>query len=119
MCTNCFLDSVEFSRPGYRFYKFKFILQVIGPTSHFQLCFQLFGLLGFESFDLIAEILANRRVIREPSGFDLLEEESNFDIYSGVAENIPKIPHFKQERGPAISTQVCGQVGMWGSGYVV
>ena len=73
------------------------------------LCFQLFGLLGFESFDLIAEILANRRVIREPSGFDFLDEESNFDIYSGGLENVPKIPHFKQERGPAISTQVCGE----------
>ena len=81
----------------------------------------MFGLLGFESFDLIAEILANRRVIREPSGFDFLDEQSDFDIYSGEVENVPKIPHFKQERGPAISTQVCGEVdtcGMWESGYV-
>ena len=67
----------------------------------------MFGLLGFESFDLIAEILANRRVIKEPSGFDTLEEESNFDIYSGAAENAPKVPHFKQERGPALTNQVC------------
>ena len=66
----------------------------------------MFGLLGFEAFDLIAEILAHRRVIKEPSGFDLLTDEPNFDIYSGEAENSPKIPHFKTDRGPALSKQV-------------
>ena len=62
----------------------------------------MFGLLGFEAFDLIAEILAHRRVIREPSGFD---------IYTGVGGGEPgevraQIPHFKQERAPTIATQV-------------
>jgi hypothetical protein len=66
----------------------------------------MFGLLGFESFDLIAEILANRRVIKEPSGFDMLAGEPEFDIYSGEGGTLPKLPHFKQERAPAISTQV-------------
>ena len=68
----------------------------------------MFGLLGFESFDLIAEILANRRVIKEPSGFDTLQEDSNFDIYTGDMEHQAKVPHFKSDRGPAISTQVNG-----------
>ena len=74
-------------------------------SDHFH-TFQLFSLLGFEAFDLIADILANRRVIKEPSGFDLLtvEQEDTFDIYSD--ETAPSLPHFKQERAPIVATQV-------------
>ena len=69
----------------------------------------MFGLLGFDAFDLITDILANRRVIKEPSGFDLLtaEQEDTFDIYS---DDSPKLPHFKQERAPTVATQVGVQV---------
>ncbi|XP_063676843.1 activating signal cointegrator 1 complex subunit 3-like isoform X2 [Bolinopsis microptera] len=79
---------------------------ISSQNSNEQLQDMMFGLLGFEAFDLIAEILAHRRVIKEPSGFDLLTDEPNFDIYSGEAENAPKIPHFKTDRGPALSKQV-------------
>ncbi len=65
----------------------------------------MFGLLGFEAFDLIAEILANRAVIKKPTAFDIYTgTEADFDIYSGSG-GVTK-PSFKQEHAPPCATQV-------------
>ena len=61
--------------------------------------FQLFGLLGFDSFDLITDILKNRRVIKEPSGFDMLS------LQTETITLVPT-PHFKLDRAPTVAQQV-------------
>lgn len=72
----------------------------------------MFGLLGFDSFDLITEILQNRRTIREPSGFDNFTLDDNgatsqYDMYTDEAESRgARVPHFKSDRGPSITNQV-------------